>query len=151
VNHIYFVILPIALATLVVSACSQSVSSPTAVSSPPSAAYAAAQLEGTWTLTSIAVAGEAKQDRPFSSIYTLDFKQGRLSTRADCNTCGGSYSIDGSVLTAGPGLACTRAACSTMAFENAYTGILSGDSTMAVTGSTLSLSSSRGTLKFVRN
>ena len=149
-NHIYSIILPIALTALVVSACSQSVSSPTAVSS-PSAAYTAAQLEGTWTLTSIAVAGQAKQDRPFSAIYTLDFNQGRLSTRADCNTCGGSYSIDGSVLTAGPGLACTRAACSTMAFENAYTGILSGDSTMAVTGSTLSLSSSRGTLKFVRN
>jgi len=150
VNHIYYIVLPIALTALVVSACSQSVSSPTAVSS-PSAAYTAAQLEGTWTLTSIAVAGQAKQDRPFSAIYTLDFNQGRLSTRADCNTCGGSYSIDGSVLTAGPGLACTRAACSTMAFENAYTGILSGDSTMAVTGSTLSLSSSRGTLKFVRN
>jgi heat shock protein HslJ len=150
VNHIYSIILPIALTALVVSACSQSVSSPTAVSS-PSAAYTAAQLEGTWTLTSIAVAGQAKQDRPFSAIYTLDFNQGRLSTRADCNTCGGSYSIDGSVLTAGPGLACTRAACSTMAFENAYTGILSGDSIMAVTGSTLSLSSSRGTLKFVRN
>lgn len=149
-NHIYSIILPIALTALVVSACSQSVSSPTAVSS-PSAAYTAAQLEGTWTLTSIAVAGQAKQDRPFSAIYTLDFNQGRLSTRADCNTCGGSYSIDGSVLTAGPGLACTRAACSTMAFENAYTGILSGDSIMAVTGSTLSLSSSRGTLKFVRN
>ena len=149
-NHIYSIILPIALTALVVSACSQSLSSPTAVSS-PSAAYTAAQLEGTWTLTSIAVAGQAKQDRPFSAIYTLDFNQGRLSTRADCNTCGGSYSIDGSVLTAGPGLACTRAACSTMAFENAYTGILSGDSIMAVTGSTLSLSSSRGTLKFVRN
>ena len=149
-NHIYYIVLPIALTALVVSACSQSVSSPTAVSS-PSAAYTAGQLEGTWTLTSIAVAGQAKQDRPFSAIYTLDFNQGRLSTRADCNTCGGSYSIDGSVLTAGPGLACTRAACSTMAFENAYTGILSGDSTMAVTGSTLSLSSSRGTLKFVRN
>jgi len=150
VNHIYYIVLPIALTALVVSACSQSVSSPTAVSS-PSAADTAAQLEGTWTLTSIAVAGQAKQDRPFSAIYTLDFNQGRLSTRADCNTCGGSYSIDGSVLTAGPGLACTRAACSTMAFENAYTGILSGDSTMVVTGSTLSLSSSRGTLKFVRN
>ena len=149
-NHIYSIILPIALTALVVSACSQSVSSPTAVSS-PSAAYTAAQLEGTWTLTSIAVAGQAKQDRPFSAIYTLDFNQGRLSTRADCNTCGGSYSIDGSVLTAGPGLACTRAACSTMAFENAYTGILSGDSIMSVTGSTLSMSSSRGTLKFVRN
>ena len=34
-----------------------------------------------------------------------------------------------------------------MAFENAYTAILSGDST-TVSGSTLTLSSSRGTLTF---
>jgi heat shock protein HslJ len=38
-----------------------------------------------------------------------------------------------------------------MAFENVYTAILSGDSSVVVTGSTLTLSSSRGTLQFVRN
>jgi heat shock protein HslJ len=150
VNHIYYVVLPIALAALAVSACSQSVSSPTAVSS--------RRLRPTPPRSSKAPGRSRRSPSPPSetgssvrSIYTLDFKQGRLSTRVDCNTCGGSYSIDGSVLTAGPGLACTRAACSTMEFENAYTTILSGDSTVAVTGSTLSLSSSRGTLKFVRN
>ena len=59
--------------------------------------------------------------------------------------------MDGTTLTAGPNLACTRAACPTMAFENAYTAILSGDSRVVVTGSTLTLSSSRGALQFVRN
>jgi len=132
-------------------ACTQSVTSPSAVSSPPSAAHAVAQLEGTWTLASIQRAGEAKQDRPFTSVYTLSFNDGRLSTRADCNSCGGSFSVQGTVLTAGPNLACTRAACSTMAFESAYTAILSGDSQIVVTGSTLTLSSSRGTLQLVRN
>ncbi len=96
-------------------------------------------------------AGEAKQDRPFNATYTLTFNEGRLSTRADCNSCGGSFSVEGAVLTAGPNLACTRAACPTMAFENAYTSILSGDSQIVVGGSTLTLSSSRGTLQLVRN
>ena len=58
-------------------------------------AYTTAQLEGTWTLASMQRAGEAKQDRPFSATYTLTFNEGRLSTRADCNSCGGSYSVDG--------------------------------------------------------
>src|SRR5436190_11140919 len=142
--------LPVLVAALT-AACAQSVTSPTAVSMPPSAAYTAAQLEGTWTLVSIQPDGAAKQDRPFSSVYTLTFNQDRLSTRADCNTCGGSFSVNGSVLTAGPGLACTRAACPTMAFENAYTSMLSGDSNIVVSGSTLTLTSPRGTLQLVRN
>lgn len=141
--------LPLLVAALT-AACAQSVTSPSAaqVAGPASTT---AQLEGTWTLASIQRAGDAKQDRPFSATYTLSFNEGRLSTRVDCNSCGGAYTVDGTTLTAGPNLACTRAACPTMAFENAYTGILSGDSRVVVTGSTLTLSSSRGELQFVRN
>jgi heat shock protein HslJ len=150
-NQLFSSFLLALLVAALTAACTQSVTSPTAVSSPPSAAYTTAQLEGTWTLASIQRAGDAKQDRPFNSIYTLSFNEGRLSTRADCNTCGGSFSVEGAVLTAGPNLACTRAACPTMAFENVYTSILGGDSQIVVTGSTLTLASSRGTLQFVRN
>ena len=142
------------LVAALTAACTTSVSSPTspsAASVPPPAAYTAAQLEGTWTLASIEPAGGVKQDRPFASTYTITFTQGRLSTRADCNTCGGAFSVEGTTLSAGPNLACTRAACPTMAFENAYTAILSGDSNTVVTNSTLTLSSARGTLQFVRN
>ena len=74
------------LVAALTAACTQSVTSPTVVSSPPSAAYTIAQLEGTWTLASIQRAGEARQDRPFNSIYTLSFNEGRLATRADCNS-----------------------------------------------------------------
>jgi hypothetical protein len=38
-----------------------------------------------------------------------------------------------------------------MAFENAYTAILNGASETLVTNSTLTLTSPRGTLQFVRN
>lgn len=141
--------LPLLVAALT-AACAQSVTSPSAaqVAGP---AYTTAQLEGTWTLAWIERPGEARQNRPFDATYTLSFSDGRLSTRVDCNSCGGSFAVNGTTLTAGPNLACTRAACPTMAFENTYTAILSGDSSVVVTGSTLTLSSSRGQLQFVRN
>jgi heat shock protein HslJ len=53
-------------------------------------------------------------------------------------------------VTIGPLLACTRAACSTMAFENTYVGVLAGESHVRVDGDSLTLSSSRGVLRFHR-
>src|SRR5262245_11097023 len=129
--------------------CSRSVTSPTAAV--PQAAYFTAQLEGTWTLASIQLAGQARQTRPFDATYTLTFADGVLATRTDCNLCNGTFSVKGSTLTAGPSLACTRAACATAEFESAYTSILNGASETVVTGSTLMLTSARGTLQFVRN
>ena len=137
-------------ATLTVG-CTSTTTAPTAVPNPPSAAYVAAQLEGTWTLAYIQPAGGEKQDRPFRATYTLTFADGRMSTRVDCNQCSGAFSMSGNTLIAGPNLACTRAACATMAFESAYTAILSGTSETLVTNSTLTLTSPRGTLQFVRN
>ena len=149
-RHLIFSFSLVLLVAALTAACAQSVTSPSAaqVAGP---AYTVAQLEGTWTLAWIERAGQARQNRPFDATYTLSFSDGRLSTRVDCNSCGGSFSVNGTTLTAGPNLACTRAACPTMAFENAYTSILGGDSNIVVTGSTLTLSSPRGTLQFVRN
>jgi heat shock protein HslJ len=141
----------ILLVAALTAACTSTTTSPTAIPNPPSAAYVAAQLEGTWTLAYIQPAGAEKQDRPFSATYTLTFTDGRLSTRVDCNQCSGTFSVSGNTLMAGPNLACTRAACATMAFESAYTAILNGASDTVVTNSTLTLSSPRGTLQFVRN
>ena len=122
--------------------CAESSSTPTAPSSD--------QLAGTWNLLSIQPAGQANQPTPPGARYTLSFADGRLSTRVDCNMCSGGFALSGENLTAGPALACTRAACPTMAFENAYTSLLSGDSTITLSGSTLVLSSSRGVLRFAR-
>jgi heat shock protein HslJ len=99
---------------------------------------------------SIQPTGQAEQTKPAGATYTATFADGRLSTRVDCNQCAGSFALSGQTLTAGPALACTRAACPTMAFENTYTSILGGDSTVALSGSTLVLSSPRGVLRFVR-
>jgi heat shock protein HslJ len=122
--------------------CAESSSTPTAPSSD--------QLAGTWNLLSIQPAGQANHPTPPGASYTLSFAGGRLSTQVDCNMCSGGFALSGETLTVGPALACTRAACPTMAFENAYTSVLSGDSTITMSGSTLVLSSARGVLRFTR-
>jgi heat shock protein HslJ len=99
---------------------------------------------------SIQPTGQPEQAKPAGATYTMTFADGRLSTRVDCNTCGGTYALSGETLKTGPALACTRAACPTMAFENVYTGMLSGDSTITLSGNTLTLSSARGVLRFSR-
>jgi heat shock protein HslJ len=108
------------------------------------------QMAGTWTLSAVQVTGQAAQPAPAGATYTLSFADGRLSTRADCNTCAGAFTLSGNTLSAGPALACTRAACPTMAFENVYTGVLAGEHTVTVAGNTLVLSSARAVLSFKR-
>ena len=109
-----------------------------------------AQLAGGWALVSIQPAGKAEQPTPVGASYGVTFADGRVTARADCNTCNGVFSLAGQTLTAGPTLICTRAACPTMAFENTYTQLVAGDSTVSLNGVRLVLSSSRGTLRFTR-
>lgn len=116
----------------------------------PSSTVTAAQLAGTWNLVSIQPAGQSEQATPAGATYALTFADGRLSTRVDCNTCNGPFVLSGQTLTAGPALACTRAACRTMEFENTYTRLLGGEGTVTLSGDSLLLSSSRGVLRFAR-
>jgi heat shock protein HslJ len=108
------------------------------------------QLAGAWRLVSMRPAGQGETPAPANASYSVTFADGRVSIRADCNTCNGVFSLSGQTLTAGPTLICTRAACPTMTFENAYTQLVAGDSTVSLNGVTLVLSSSRGTLRFIR-
>lgn len=131
--------------------CSDAPSTPTSPSADRgSLALTAGQLAGTWTLSSMLPAGQAEQARPSGATYTLTFMDGRLSTRADCNTCSSSFALSGNTLDTASAMACTRAACPTMAFENTYTSILSGSSTIVIVDGTLVLSSDRGVLRFTR-
>ena len=120
------------------------------LTSPSPVDLIAPQLPGTWNLVSIRPAGEAEQAKPSGASYTLTLVDGRLSTRADCNTCGGTYTLNGQTLMASSSMACTRAACPTMAFENAYMKLLGGESTVALSGGTIELTSPRGVLRFTR-
>jgi heat shock protein HslJ len=142
----------VTVASLTVAACSESASSPTSPSTSTggSLALTADQLSGTWILRSLQSANGAAHAAPANATYTLTLAENRLSTRADCNTCSGGFILSGRTLTAGPTLACTRAACATMEFEQEYARLLAGDSTTTVSGNTLELSSGRGVLRFTR-
>ena len=123
---------------------------PSSTETAPSSTLTVDQLSGTWTLMSIQPAGQADQAAPLGANYTLTLAGGRLSTRVDCNVCNGAFTLSGQTLTAGPALACTRAACPTMAFESGYTSLLSGESTVTLSNNILALSSARGSLRFSR-
>ncbi len=132
--------------------CATSTGAPSAPSGiEGSTALTADQLEGKWTLVSVQRFGQAEQPTPANASYTLTLSaDGRLSTLADCNGCIGSFTVAGQTFTVRPALACTRAACPTMEFESIYTSLLSGDSTVALAGQNLLLSSGRGSLRFTR-
>ena len=139
--------------------CSDGFSSPTgpsdsgsagSVTNTPNTSSPAAWADGKWTLVSMQATGQPQQPAPSGVSYAVTFADNRVSTKADCNTCGGTFAINGDTVTIGPMLACTRAACSTMAFENAYVGLLAGESNVRVDGDSLTLSSSRGVLRFHR-
>jgi heat shock protein HslJ len=149
-NHIYSVILPLALTALVVSGCSSGPMTPTSPSSiAGSTALTADALSTTWRLHSIQPAGQAEQASPAGADYTLTFTD-RLSLRADCNTCSTSYTISGSTISVAEVMACTRAFCPTAAFERDYTSLMNGDFTVTSTGSSMTWSSPRGTIRFAR-
>jgi heat shock protein HslJ len=100
---------------------------------------------------SVQPTGAAEQSAPSGATYTLSFADGRMSARVDCNVCNGAYSVTGQTLTtSGPGMACTLAFCPTTPYGNVYTGVLAGESTIAIAGSALTLTSSRGVLRFRR-
>lgn len=150
-KNLRFSFLTLALLTLSVfaAACSGTPSSPTSPSAGSgSLALTPSQLSGTWTLTALQPAGQGSQASP--ATYTISFGDGQVSLRADCNVCAGTFSVSGQTLTVGPNLACTRAACPTMAFETLYETMLGGDHTVAVAGNTLVLTSARGRLAFTQ-
>ncbi len=129
--------------------CAGSAVTPVSPSSPGSE-VTAGQLAGTWSLLSLQPTSQAEQPAPVGVRYALTFADGRVSARADCNTCNGAAVLAGDTLTAGPALACTKAACPTMGFESVYTSLLSGDSAVTLSDGALVLSSARGVLRFAR-
>jgi heat shock protein HslJ len=107
-------------------------------------------VDGVWRIVSIHPASQAVQTAPVGVLYQVEFSNGRVTARVDCNTCNGSFTLNGSKLTIGPALACTRAACPTAAFENAVVSLLAGEHQATATLHNLTLTSTRGTLLLQR-
>lgn len=123
------------LLPLVFAACSGTPASPSSTA-----------LTGTWRIVTIQPELQAVQAAPAGAVYEVTFDASRMSARVDCNSCNGSFMLSGSSLMIGPGLACTRAACATAAFESAVVGILGGSHEIVATSNTLMLNSIRGTM-----
>jgi heat shock protein HslJ len=108
------------------------------------------EVQGEWRLVSLEPTGQATSIIPDPSRFTARFgANGRLSLRADCNACNGSYVLADGTLVSSP-FACTRAACSTAPLDTQFVGILEGSSEARETATELVVSSDRGRLVFKR-
>ena len=124
---------------LVCAGCDDTPSSPTPDS-----------IDGVWRIISIQPASQPTQTAPVGVLYQVEFNDTRVSLRVDCNTCTGSFALNGGRLTIGPTLACTRAACATAAFESAVVSLLGGEHQATATLHNLTLTSSRGAILLQR-
>jgi heat shock protein HslJ len=97
-----------------------------------------------WSIVSIQPASQAVQTAPAGARYQVGFEDERAFVRVDCNTCTAPFTLNGSALTIGPALACTRAACATASYESAVVTLLGGTHQMSAIAQGLTLSSSRG-------
>jgi heat shock protein HslJ len=104
--------------------------------------------EVTWKLESIERAGAPTITVPTPEQYTLRLgNDGRLSVRADCNQCSGTYTLDGDTLKIG-NVACTLVGCPAGSLDGAYAGALGGSSSLAISDSHLILRNGTVTLRF---
>lgn len=81
--------------------------------------------------------------------FEVTFSAGRISAKADCNTCGGTATLSGATLTVGT-LACTLAACPSAPLDTRFAGLLGGSLTVRVNTRLLQLNSDVGELRFER-
>jgi heat shock protein HslJ len=82
------------------------------------------------------------------SRYWIEFlTETRLSARADCNTCSGSYTLSGATVTICP-LACTRAFCGEASLDTPFTQGLSEARELTLDEQLLQIKSPTTTLKF---
>jgi heat shock protein HslJ len=98
-----------------------------------------------WKLESMERTGSARFVPDDPSRFTVEFKaDGQLGVRADCNVCGGSYTLTDGSLTSGP-LVCTLIACPRPEGQQ-FAAIIDGTSAVDRDDDELEIASSDGTL-----
>lgn len=107
-------------------------------------------LGTTWRLASLERPGQGAVSVASPDRYTFRLDPtGQASVRADCNACGGRYSLAEDTLTLSR-LACTLVACPDDSLDGAFLAVLDGPARLRVEVSSLTLTSSEGTLRFTR-
>lgn len=128
-----------AMAALAMAGCDDSPASPSDI------------VGQTWQLVSLQRDGSDLIFAPDPTKFTLRLEDGgRSAVMADCNTCGGSYSIDGSALEFSA-IACTKIACPNGGpFDSDYALALEGAKTATLEDSELTIRGNGVTLRFKR-
>jgi heat shock protein HslJ len=102
---------------------------------------------GVWRLRSMETETGGAFEPSDRSRFTVEFKaDGTIGVRADCNQCGGTYSVSGGRLTVGP-LVCTLIACPTAQGQQ-FAALLDGNTSVDADGDGLEIESADGTLEF---
>jgi heat shock protein HslJ len=128
--------LVVLLAVVAMSACDEGPTSPSDL------------VGDVWQLASIEAAGAGAIAVPEPDRYTIQFlESGRVSVRADCNTCGGSYALTGTALSLGA-LACTRVFCGTTSLDAVFMQALEQTRSVARSGNELRLQGDGRVLRF---
>jgi heat shock protein HslJ len=105
-------------------------------------------MNRTWKLETIERAGSPSISVPNPEQYTLRMEDGgRLLIRADCNSCSGTYAMDGSALTIS-NLACTTAFCTLSSLDGNYAAALQSVRSVQVSGSLMTITGTGFTLRF---
>ena len=147
-QYLRFARIPLAVAaSLSLTACQRNPLEPSPLLTAPGGALNI-ETNATWKLQSLVRGDQAGATIKDPSLFTLSLAEdGTLQARADCNRASGGYTVSGSTLSIGP-LASTKAYCASAPLDTDYLMLLSGENTVSVSGSTLQLSSPRGTLSF---
>jgi heat shock protein HslJ len=102
----------------------------------------------TWKLETIERVGSPTITIPNPDQYTLRLEDdGRAQVRADCNTCSGRYSLDGSSLQIS-GVACTLVFCNLASFDGNYKSALENVRSISATGTQMVVTGTGFTLRF---
>jgi heat shock protein HslJ len=142
-------LIPALVAAVSLTACEgSSPVAPSSVSTTPTGGALTVETTSVWKLQSLARAGSSAVTVNDPSLFTMSLSSGALQLRADCNRATGTYTLSGNTLSVASTMASTKAYCGSTSLDTEYLAILSGQSTVSITGSTLQLSSSRGTLTF---
>ena len=105
-------------------------------------------VQRNWQLVAMQQPGGTPTAVDNPSRYTLRLEDnGRLRVMADCNSCGGSYSLDGSSVEF-QSVACTRAFCGAASLDTVFVRALEGARTISIDDDEMTLRGSGATLRF---
>jgi heat shock protein HslJ len=103
-----------------------------------------------WRLAEMRLGGGAAQTPADPSRFRVRFESdGRIGVQADCNGCGGRYTLTGGTLQVSD-LACTLVLCASAPFDAQFLGVIIDATSIEVDGDEMEISSPAGTLVFRR-